>query len=264
MKVAIGIATMATLFCFMCVPFGHAQSQSPARAEFEVASIKLHQGMLIMSGLETSGARVTVNASTVSDLIVLAYNVKDYQLAGVADWMRSDRYDVIATSPGESTPKIDQIRQMLQTLLSDRFRLSVHRETKEMAVYALVVGKNGPRLKEDAAGPGVMKFNRKGRDVELEAIGATIESLINQLPRMPGVDRAVLDRTGLTGKYDFRLTLTDFQLSVNAQPQGIPAADSEGASVFTALQEQLGLKLESQKAPVEILTVDRVERPSEN
>jgi len=233
--------------------------------EFEVASVRLHEGVITISGgLDISGSRVTVPASTIADLVANAYEIKDYQLAGVAEWMRSDRYDIVATAAGGGTPTPDQARQMLQTLLANRFHLEIHRETKEMPVYALVVGKNGPKLKENPAGSGIVKFNRKGRDVELVFTGTPMDSLTAQLPRMPGVDRPVPDGTGLTGKYDFQLTLTDFQLSMNAEQRGIPAADSDGASVFTALQDQLGLKLESRKAPVEILVVDHVDKPSEN
>jgi uncharacterized protein (TIGR03435 family) len=266
MKVEVRVAMKAApaLLALLCVADARAQSQPATGPEFEVASIKLHQGMLTRSGLDISGASVSAYASTVAELIAIAYAIREYQLTGVSGWVQSDRYDVIAKAPGGSAPSMGQARQMLQTLLADRFQLKFHRDTKEMTVFALVVGRNGPKLKENAAGNGVMRFNPKGRDVELVATGAPIGSLISQLPRMPGVDHPVLDKTGLTGKYDFRLTLTDFQLSMNPQQQSIPAADSEGASIFAALQEQLGLKLESQKALVEILAVDHLDRPSEN
>jgi uncharacterized protein (TIGR03435 family) len=250
-----------------------AATQAPAQPartfdgpapSFEVASIRPHQGTIVGVGMDISGTRVMVYASTVSDLVGDAYNVKDFQVTGVADWMRSERYDIAAKAAGDSTPTAGRARQMLQTLLTERFRLKFHRETKEMPVYALVVGKNGPKLKENAAGPGILKFNPKGRDVELVATGAPIDSLVSQLPRMPGVDRPVADKTGLTGKYDFRITLTDFQLNMNVEQRGVPAADSVGASVFAALQEQLGLKLESTKAPVEIIVIDHAEKPSDN
>ena len=253
---------IATIAGYALISALYAQAQRP---EFEVASVRLHQGTIVaIGGLDISGSHVTVPASTVADLVVNAFGIKDYQLAGAADWMRSDRYDIVAEAAGSGAPTPDQARQMLQALLAGRFQLKIHRETKEMPVYALTAGKNGLRLKENSAGPGIVKFNRKGRDVELVFVGAPIDSLTAQLPRMPGVDRPVLDKTGLTGKYDFQLTLTDFQLSINAEQRGIPAADSEGPSVFTALQDQLGLKLEAQKAAIEIIVIDRASRPSEN
>jgi uncharacterized protein (TIGR03435 family) len=250
----------ATLIGLLFVSYGCAQSE-----RFEVASIRLHAGLLIVSGgINISGARVSIPASTVSELIASAYDLKDYQLEGVSEWMRSDRYDIVAEAAVGSVPTVEQARRMLEALLAERFQLKVHQETREKPVYALTVGKIGLRLKENAAGPGIVKFNRKGRDVEMVFMGAPIGALIGQLPRMPGIDRPVLDETGLRGKYDFQFTLTDVQLGMRVEQNGIPAADSDGASVFTALQDQLGLKLEARKAPIQMFVIDRVERPSEN
>ena len=153
---------------------------------------------------------------------------------------------------------------MLQTLLAERFQLKVHQETREKPVYALTVAKNGSKLKENAAGAGIVKFNRTGRDVAMVFMGTPIDSLIIQFPRMPGIDRPVLDETGLSGKYDFQFTLTDVQLGMRVEQNGIPAADADSATVFTALQDQLGLKLEPRKAPIQVFVIDRAERPSEN
>ncbi len=249
------------VLAFLAAGFGDAQP----RPAFELASIRVHEGIITVSGGPSlSGTSVTMAASTVSDLIGNAYGLRDYQLAGVAEWMRSTRYDITARAAGDAAPTEEQARQMLRTLLADRFQLTFHMEQRESPVYALVIGKGGPKLKEDAAGSGIVKFNRNGRDVTLVFMGTPIDSLINQLPRMPGVDRPVIDKTALAGKYDFQLTLTDFQLGMTAERQGIPAADSEGASVFTALQDQLGLKLESQKAQIDVLVIDHVEPPSAN
>jgi uncharacterized protein (TIGR03435 family) len=250
----------ATLIGFLFVAYGSAQSE-----RFEVASIRLHTGVLIVSGgIEISGSRVSIPASTVSELIAGAYDLKDYQLEGVSEWMRSDRYDIAAEAAAGSVPTVEQAKRMLQTLLAERFQLKIHSETREKSVYALVVGKNGSKLKENAAGSGIVKFNRKGRDVEMVFTGTPIDSLIGQFPRMPGIDRPVLDETGLSGKYDFQFSLTDVQLGMRVEQNGIPAADAESASVFTALQDQLGLKLDPRKAPIQVFVIDRVERPSEN
>jgi uncharacterized protein (TIGR03435 family) len=250
----------AVLIGLLFVSYGRGQSE-----RFEVASIRLHTGPLIVSGgIDISGSRVSIPASTVSELIASAYDLKDYQLEGVSEWMRSDRYDIVAEAAAGRVPTVEQAKRMLQALLAERFQLKLHSETREKPVYALVVGKNGSKLKENAAGSGVARFNRKGRDVEMVFTGAPIDSLINQFPRMPGIDRPVLDETGLRGKYDFRFSLTDVQLGMRVEQNGIPAADAEGASVFTALQDQLGLKLEPRRAPISVFVVDRVEKPSEN
>ena len=255
---------ITTLKCIAGVALLGLFCVADGRAQFEVASIRLHTGPLIVSGLDISGSRVTISASTVSDLIIGAYGLKGYQLEGASDWMQSDRYDIAARAPGDRVPTVEDEKRMLQALLAERFQLKIHPETHEKPVYALVVGKNGLKLKENAAGSGVVKFNRKGRDVEMVFTGTPIDSLIVQFPRMPGIDRPVLDETGLSGKYDFQFRLTDVQLGMRVEQNGIPAADAEGASVFTALQDQLGLKLEPRRAPIQVFVIDRVERPSEN
>ncbi len=246
----------AILFGLLFVSYG--------RAQFEVASIRLHTGPLIVSGLDISGSRVTISASTVSDLITSAYGLKSYQLESASDWMQTDRYDITARAPGDRAPTAEEEKRMWQALLAERFQLKLHSESREKSVYALIAGKNGSKLKENATGSGVAKFNRKGRDVEMVFTGTPIDSLISQFPRMPGIDRPVLDETGLNGKYDFTFSLTDVQLGLRVEQNGVPAADAEGASVFTALQDQLGLKLEARKAPIQVFIVDRAERPSEN
>jgi uncharacterized protein (TIGR03435 family) len=249
----------AVIFAGLLASYGFAQTE-----RFEVASIKLHTGIIIMSGLDISGSRIAIPASTVSDLITSAYGIKSYQLEGVSEWMQTDRYDIAARAPGDRAPTEEEEKRMLQALLAERFQLKVHQETREKPVYALIVGKSGSKLKENPAGSGVTRFNRKGRDVELVFTGTPIDSLIVQFPRMPGIDRPVLDETGLTGKYDFQFSLTDVQLGMKVEQNGIPAADSDSASVFTALQDQLGLKLEPRRAPIRVFVIDRVERPSEN
>jgi uncharacterized protein (TIGR03435 family) len=247
------------------VTASYGQAQSGPAMEFEVASIRLHTGLLTVSGgIHISGARVSIPASSLSALIASAYGLKDYQLEGLAEWMQSDLFDVSAEAPAGTAPTADQAKWMLQALLAERFQLKMHPETKEKPVYALTVVKSGPKLKENPSGPGITKFNRKGLDVEMVFVGTPISSLIRQLPRIPGIDRPVLDETDLRGKYDLTFSLADVQLGMKVEQNGIPAADSESASVFTALQDQLGLKLEPRQAPVPVFVIDRAERPSEN
>lgn len=232
---------------------------------FEVASIHLHTGVLTVSGgLDISGSRVSIPASTLRELVVSAYNLKDYQVEGATEWMQSDRYDIAAEAPASSQPDKTQAKKMLQALLAERFQLRLHQETKSKPVYVLTVAKGGSKLKENASGPGIAKFNRKDRDVEIVFLGAPIDSLIRQFPRMPGIDRPVLDETGLTGKYDFQFNLTDVQLGMRVEQNAIPAADSASGSVFTALQDQLGLRLEPKRAPIAVYVIDHAEQPSVN
>jgi len=220
-------------------------------------------------GLRTSGA-------TLKFLITLAYEVRSFQILGGSGWISSDRFDVVAKSDrstdSEKEPRDpskvtasqlkgmqDQMRPKLQALLAERFKLSLHRETREQALYALVIGKSGIKFHRV---PGNFRGLRIGR-AQLTGSGATLEMLTTALANQLG--RPVLDRTSLEGSFDFKLEWAD-QAGTSSPPGGdpLPPSDPNGPSIFTALQEQLGLKLESTKGPVEVLVIDQVERPSEN
>jgi bla regulator protein BlaR1 len=257
---------------------------------FEVASVKPsatddRRTMLQIQpggGLRTSG-------STLKMLLTFAYDVREFQVSGGPGWINTDRYDIVAkaerSAGAENAPDDprkmtdeqrktvgDEMRERLRALLADRFQLTIHRETKEQSVYALVVAKGGAKLLEaqqkEGTGPrGPMM--RMGRG-ELSGQGVQLEMLTRTLSSQLG--RTVIDRTGLTGNFDFKLTWTP-DPGQSATPLGggpppgadaPPPPDPNGPSVFTALQEQLGLRLESQKGPVEMLVIDRVEKPSEN
>ncbi|MGD0300483.1 MAG: TIGR03435 family protein [Bryobacteraceae bacterium] len=164
---------------------------------------------------------------------------------------------------------VEQMRQKLQALLADRFQLTIHHETKEQPVYALVIGKNGSKLQESQMKPGDRhRLMRMGRS-ELNAEGAAIDMLTSTLSNVLG--RPVIDRTGLKGDYDFKLQWTPDPSQSGGfggpPPPGVeapPPPDPNGPSIFTAIQEQLGLRLESQKGPVDLIVIDRVEKLSEN
>ena len=263
-----------------------AQS-SIAPLTFEVASIKptaetgFRTGILMQPG---GGLRVT--GATLKMLLTAAFDVREFQIVGGPSWLSSDRYDIVAKAPGgdsdaqagdprqlsdaQMKTARDQMRERLQALLAERFQLTIHRETKEESVYALLVGKSGPKIQpveaKTGGNPPRMMMGRgvvNGQGVELQML-ATV--LSNQL------GRSVLDRTGLTGRFDIKLEWTPDPGQAmtplgGAPPPGAPAPpplDPNGPSIFTAIQEQLGLRLESQKGPVEMIVIDRVEKPSEN
>jgi uncharacterized protein (TIGR03435 family) len=227
---------------------------------FEVASIRLHATPVQRIGASVSGQRFAAEAMSLDNLITYAYEVKRYQLLGVPSWADSNdpnclRYDVIAKAEGDQALSRNQARTMLQNLLADRFGLRFHREVKEMPVYALVVAKNGPKIKDTAsAAPGSLIMAGRN-DIELTSNAGSIAQLVNQLANANGVDRPVLDRTDLRGNYDYKLTWTP---TINT------GNDSEAISIFTALQEQLGLRLDPQRAPIEVLIIDQAEKPSNN
>jgi uncharacterized protein (TIGR03435 family) len=258
-----------------------AQSGS-ATLTFEVASIKPsgadpHGAFQIMPG----GGLRTVGTS-LKMLIGQAYDVRDFQISGGPNWISTDRFDITAkpgtgsespsqdprTMTDESFKTVgDQMRERLRSLLADRFRLALHRETKEESVYVLVVAKGGPKLHASEVNGGSVQrpMMRMGRG-DLSGQAAPLAFLVQTLSSQLG--RPVIDHTGLTGHYDFTLQWTPDPGQPAASPaigpDAPPPPDPNGPSIFAAVQEQLGLRLESQKGPVEMLVIDRVEKPSEN
>jgi uncharacterized protein (TIGR03435 family) len=180
-----------------------------------------------------------------ASLITLAYDIPSYRLSAPS-WMRDAKFDLVANVPSGSTK--EQFRLMQQNLLAERFQLKTHWDTKEMQVYALVIAKGGSKLKESTTAAPMMRMGSVGGVTQMTFTGSPVERFVTQLPHVPGVDRPVLDRTGLSGKYDFELKLA-------GGPSG--ATGPEGESVFTAIEEQLGLKLEAQRSPISILVVDQ-------
>jgi uncharacterized protein (TIGR03435 family) len=202
---------------------------------------------------------------SLSDLVSWAYNVKVWQVAGGPDWagIQKDRttldpaarrFDIIGKAAGDEPRSMDEFRQMLQALLTDRFHLVVHHESREMPVYALVTDKKGPKVHE--SGPDAKGFLAMNGGGKITSSGGTMTMLSNWFSNANGVDRPVVDRTSLTGKYDFTLEWSN--------PLAGGNADSTAASIFTAVQEQLGLKLEPRRAPIDVLVIDHAELPSEN
>jgi uncharacterized protein (TIGR03435 family) len=258
---------------------GLAQTDAPKRArpEFEVASIKPHKSddrRVMIS--PSPGGRFSAGGATLRMLITVAYRIQDYQISGALSWMSSDRYDVVAKTEEGSNSKW---MECLQSLLEDRFKLTVHRETKELPVYALVVAKGGPKLHEVEGDcpprpsgapppfvPGKMPTPFCGQMFmgwnQLAGNKVPLQQVVTTLARTLG--RTVIDKTGLTGKYDIKLEWTPEQSQVPLGPGDPVQPDNSGPSIYAALQEQLGLKLESQKGPVEVLIIDHVEQPSEN
>jgi|SRR5579863_4634200 len=241
---------------------GFGQSVSPA---FEVASVKPHilpAGTFVFGSgaVKISGNSVTATQVGVQGLLMYAYAVKDYQIIGVtkADAPWSDFFDIAATTPGDGTPTQGEVGLMMQALLADRFQLKLHRETRDLPVYRLIVGKNGPKLKESTPGTKPGAAMTSGPIPRVTFSNTPISELVRLLSSPGLVDRPVSDKTGLKGSYDYTLEFS------RGGSNG-DAADLGGSSIFTAVQEQLGLKLEPTKEPTEVLVIDHVEsRPSAN
>lgn len=222
--------------------------------EFEVATVKPSAPQSVgqtSKRMDWSSERLNFSYVSLKDVIGWAYRVEQYQISG-PDWLETARFDIAAKlAPGSSRL---EVAQMLQALLADRFKMTIHRETKERLVYALVVAKGGPKLKSSDSDYGISTNSNRTR-LHVTA-KATMQRFAEFLSEQ--VARPVTDQTGLTGLYDFTV---DWALDdVIAPPDS-----SAGPSVFTALQEQLGLKLDSAKGSVEIIVVDHADRvPSEN
>jgi uncharacterized protein (TIGR03435 family) len=217
--------------------------------------------------LTSPGGRFTAKGVTLRELISEAYDLRDHQISGGPGWMGSARFDIdarpssaveIALGPAG----FSQIRPMIQSLLEERFRLAVHRETKQEPVYELVVARGGPKLKEV---PDSANASQSGLHTERQKIVGTAARAPMLARVLAGrLGRSVIDKTGLTGKYDFTLEYTPDPGPLAGEQDAPPPPDSSGPSLFTALQDQLGLKLESAKGPVEVLVIDHAEKPDAN
>jgi uncharacterized protein (TIGR03435 family) len=248
--IPIGLLTAIML---PIAPLRTAAQQSGGRVEFEVAAINPANIVKITAGATSSsrvgGGRFEVRGFTLKALVKMAYRIQDYQISGGPKWFDSETYDIDAKFPAGATDQ--QVPQMLQSLLADRFHLAFHHETRTVSAYELVAAKNGPTLHEAPAdkGQGLGSGPRM-----IRSKGASMAALVDKLGEM--LECPVVDRTGLQGIYAFDLAFAPIQPD--------PSGNDSGPSIFSALQEQMGLKLEKTKAPVEVTVIDRAEKPSAN
>lgn len=295
---AAGLVAVAVPIIFGLANATQSRAQSQAQSMggkapvYEVAAIKPSKsGNNILAMLNRPDG-FTATGGTLQMLIQNAYDVQSFQIAGAPSWVNSDKYDIEAKIEGTVAEELQKLspdqrrienRRMLQALLADRFQLKLHRQTKELPVYALVIAKDGPKLHEAKpgdtypngfkgtdghGGAGLIFMGGNGGPVTGQ--GIPIANLAHLLSQQLG--RIVLDSTGLTGNYDVTLKWTPddstpmFNGSADGSqgPANAPSPDSAGPSIFTAVQEQLGLELKSQTGPVGILVIDHVETPSEN
>lgn len=274
------------VFLILSGAFAHG-TQSDAKPQFEVASVKPSApgSPARRLGLTFApGGRLTIVNYTLKELIELAWEIQPFRISGGPAWIDSIRYGVSAKADHDIEWK--EATLMLQSLLMDRFQLTIHHEAKDVPIYALVLakkdGKLGPGLIESKEGgctradssavqpePGkpprpqcdllAVGFSRlKGTSVPLGEVALAFGNIVG---------RMVVDKTGLTGNFDIDLAWTPDDSQYMQLPPGVPKpppSDAAPVSIFTAIQEQLGLKLESQKGPVDVLVIDRAEKPSEN
>jgi uncharacterized protein (TIGR03435 family) len=246
---------------------GSAAAQDPSARSVEVASIRAHAfqsddyfrgwafGMEQAGGvcvigprkLAPSGNRITLPNMTLCGLISLAYDMPGFRIAGAPAWMMkmeaSNFYDVALKAEGDATLNLDQSRALLQALLADRFQLKLHRDAKTQPVYELTVGKNGPKLREVPAG------------VEPPNTGVAMGTYLSLISKF--LDHPLVDKTGLSGRYQYKWEENELrdQLAQGGKP---------APSIFSAVQEQLGLELKAVNEGSDVLVIDRAEKPAEN
>jgi len=274
------LLTIVACLASFVLSFAQPRTDKPS---FEVASIKPSDPSAanpMWVGMSADGALVTYSNISLKDCIRAAYRMRDFQIVGPA-WIANTRFEIAATLAAGASR--EQIPEMLQALLAERFKLTLRRETREQSVYALTAGKDGPKLKAaetridnkapTAVGPDgkprqAMMYYFSSTGVVLTAPSANLRSLVELMSRF--TERPVVDMTGLEGQYEFKLAF--ISETTNGRPRtglvgpdgDVPAASDPAPSVFEAVR-QYGLRLESRKAPLEVLIVTHLEKtPTEN
>jgi uncharacterized protein (TIGR03435 family) len=259
------------LFIFTAIHPLQIKGQTGTRPQFEASSIKADTlGGVNRNEFAESPGRLNIVNNRLRMIIMQAYGLKqDFLLVGGPSWINPTRYTIQAKAEGN--PSEQEMMLMLQTLLEDRFKLRIHRETRELPVYALTAAKGGPKLLQSKEGsctmpePNARAAFPAGQPTHpycgstlllmgrWDASRVDMSKIIWSLSTL--VDRQIIDKTGLTGQYDIHIEIPPDPLATN---------DPTSPSLFTVLQDQLGLKLESDKGPVEVLVIDQVEKPTEN
>jgi uncharacterized protein (TIGR03435 family) len=258
---------VATLVISVCVMFAQTTAPHPRFDAFEVATIKpvdpdAKAGRyIVMQGAH----RFVEKAYTLKLLIAAAYDLNPRTISGGPGWIESDHYDIVAVTPGEVRPTHDEQMSMLRNLLTDRFKLTFHREQKVFSIYELEVAKNGPKLKASSAPPDdppALISTVYPQRIVMPARNATMSDLARLMQRAI-LDRPVVDKTGLSGRYDFDLEWAPDETQFGGE---VPpaSAEAQAAPLFTAIQQQIGLRLEATRGPIDALVVDKAERPSAN
>jgi uncharacterized protein (TIGR03435 family) len=249
-----------------------------ADPSFEVATIKPNNtGATSMQGLVIRGRKFITRASSLGDLISFAYEVQAKQVVNAPDWLDKDRYDIEAVPEQEGVPNPEQIRVMIRKLLADRYGLKFHHDKREMSAYVLTVGKDGHKLKptQIQGNLPVIGIRPGTGGVTLNMVNATIADFTGFLQILV-LDRPVVDKTGIQGRFDYQCTFTPDDSQFGGHPPQIPsqgnntnstatdAATPAAPSLYDALPQELGLKLSAEKTAVDVIAIDHVDKPTAN
>jgi uncharacterized protein (TIGR03435 family) len=272
MRAALALVAAVTMPVFIA---GQSIRPEDSRPRFETASVKPNTSPDAGINNRFSPGRFVYVNTPLWVLITLAYSIPSERVLDMPDWARRDKYDITATHSPEYRAFSQQQRAMLQRLLEERFSLQAHRETREMPVYELIKARSdnqlGPRLRTatlDCSPGGTTSPAQCGTRITpglIDGKWVPWQMLLDQLPSAVG--RAVIDRTGLQGQFEVRLEWSP-DPSVSRSPEAVVSATvaaatpGERVSIFTALPEQLGVKLQDARAPLEVLVIDRLERPT--
>jgi uncharacterized protein (TIGR03435 family) len=263
LPVTLARATKETAWALPAPPKSMA---SDAPLVFEVATVKPSNPDTPGKLFTVRGREVLTINTTLSDLITMAYNVHTGQISGGPAWMEIDKFDVTGRPQAEGVPNTEQLRGLIKSVLADRFKLTVHTEKNELPAYVLVVGNKGHKLTPNTSNPnGLPALLFKGLGV-LPVVNATLGDFARVMTQAV-LDRPVVDQTGLQGRFDFTLTWTPDESQFRSMGVRIPPPPADGSGppgLFTAVQEQLGLRFDRTNAPVEVVVIDRVEKPSDN
>ena len=228
-----------------------------ADPDWEVVSVKPSDPDDKYDFFNIKGRNVVIRNESVMYILRTAYGMQKSQFVGLPDWVKTERYNVDGVADAAGTPDADQMHALMRKLLAERFGLKAHREQRQMDVYALTVAKGGPRMEPSKSAPEAMPGNAGGQDNGRQTRKYWNVSMADLAPMLQfNLDRPVVDQTGIKGRYDFTMKWTVDQERAT-EPDAPPV-------LFTAIQEQIGLKLEATKAPADVLVVDAIQRPAAN
>ncbi len=254
----------AALFLSLPALSGRAQTQAPvgqmakdATPQFEVAVIKPTDPADRSQGFKTRGRHLRVENESLMDILTFAYAVHPSQIVDAPAWVAHEHFDIDGVPDVEGYPNLKQYQMMVQKLLTSRFHLQFKRDQRELSVYAMTVAKGGPKMAKSSGDPDGLDDQTgygKGNEQVIKFTNNSMSDLALAMQDL--VEKPVVDHTGLPGRYDFSLTWTP--------DIGVPSEANAAPGIFTAFQEELGLKLQLTKEAADVMVIQRVERPSEN
>lgn len=260
-------ATPATEWAMPAPPPRIPPMPADAHPTFEVATIKPTKPDEQRTFLVVRGTQFQVVNFSLAGLVKFAYDVQDKQIVNGPDWMSSEKFDIDAKPDVPGTPNGEQLKEMVRKLLADRFALSFHKDERDMSAYVLTVGKDGPKMRENTSNPNGLPGLFFGPIGTLHVMNATMQNFTG-LMQSAVLDRPVVDRTGLKGRWDFTLKWTPDESQFAGMGVKIPPPSADDPNppppLFTAIREQLDLKLDAEKTNVPVLVIDHVDHPSPN